>query len=706
MVLAITLLVVVIGVGYLLLKWPILTQTPSGSILEQSKLQRLLSLPSEWMRSRTYLWHVFEIGAIALWAAWVGRAFLDFSPETWLPGIEFHMAIQSHVIWNWLWECGTCIMWNGSINGGNPAFIDLHGAPAHPLVIVTSAIWGHVVGAKVAIVVSLFVAGLAQWWLAHIFKLNRAVRLWAAALAVVGGHLAGRLEIGVFAVLLSTAFASLAIVAGIALAHDGRRRTAILFAIALSLTLTAGQGYLQLGLLLMLPAYLIFCFDGQLRIQPIWREYALAFCLALLLSSLFLVPLINFWPNIAKETDPLFESSQPFIYNLFNLVINDLDFYNSNALHKHPYPYLYINYIGWVPVIFGLIALRRLPIRIFAFFAVAIGLIYASSSALPFKAIAYFNPDFSGGVRNPSLIAGLAVPLIIGLGAIGLQNLMSAQWPKIQIMFSETLSKSVNVMWISLVVGFAALIPVYEFGQQWMIVQENEDEAAAYLSEKLQSDELRWIMFPFGDGYWLPLAFQADLKIASVVRPWKWIEHIDPDPAMEVRVTLSEEEAEEDLERSERDLITAFEHDPQEETYWIDAYSGALEGRAVERVGNFTLIEYPSVSYAAVQTEEGPIPCRAEGQGGVIDVYCSNEADGTLMVQENAWRGWTAQVDGRGVTLVENGTFLQVELPAGEHYIAFRYRPWDVPIGLLFSLLGVAIAIWQWFRPSSTIEAL
>lgn len=699
MFLAITLLVVVVGVGFLLLKWPSLTQTSGGISPETSKYQRLLTLLSEWMRSQTYLWHIFEISAIALWAAWVGRAFLDFSPSTWPPGIEFQMAIQSHVVWNWFWECGSCIMWNGSINGGNPAFIDLHGAPAHPLVIITSLIWGHVVGAKVAIVVSLFVAGLAQWWLGHILKLGRAVRLWAAALAVVGGHLAGRLEIGVFAVLLSTAFGSLAIVAGIALAHDGRRRSAILFAIALALTLTAGQGYLQLGLLLMLPAFLIFCFDEHLHIQPIWREYALAFCLALLLSSLFLVPLIHFWPNIAKETDPLFESSQPFIYNLFNLVINDLDFYHTNALHKHPYPYLYINYIGWIPIIFAIIALRQLRARLLIFFGVAIALIYAGSSALPFKVIAYFNPDFSGGVRNPSLIAGLAVPLIIGLGSIGLQNLMSAQWPKIQIAFSETLSKTIHVMWISLLVGFVALAPAYQFGQQWMIVQENEEMLAVDFAEGLRSDELRWVMLPFGDGHWLPLAFQANLKIASVVRPWKWIEHIDPDPAMEVRVIIPDEEQDKS-EQSERDILVTFEQNGEEEPFWIEAYSGRLEGKVVQKADHFTLIEYPTVFYAAVQTEEGAIPCRAEGQGGFIDVYCSNDVPGTLMVQENAWQGWSARIDGEAAPLVEEGTFLQVELPAGNHAINFVYRPWDVPIGLLFSLMGIVIAIWQWFRPS------
>jgi hypothetical protein len=699
MFLAITLLVVVVGFGFLLLKPPSLAATMSETALETSKLARILVVPAEWMRSQTFLWHIVEISAIALWAAWVGRAFLDFSPTTWPPGIEFQMAIQSHVVWNWFWECGSCVVWNSSINGGNPAFIDLHGAPVHPLVILTSLIWGHVIGAKVAIVVSLFVAGLAQWWLGHILNLGRAVRLWAAALVVVGGHLAGRLEIGVFAVLLSTAFGSLAIVAGIALAHDGRRRSTILFAIALALTLTAGQGYLQLGLLMMLPAYVVFCFDENLRIRPIWREYALAFCLALLLSSLFLVPLIHFWPNIAKDTDPLFESSQPFIYNLFNLVINDLDFYHSNALHKHPFPYLYINYIGWIPVVFALIALRRISMRLILFFALAIALIYAGSSALPFKAIAYLAPDFSGGVRNPSLIAGLAVPLIVGLASIGLHNLLSSQWPRIQITFSETLNKTINLMWIGLIVAFMAIEPVYQFGQQWMIVRENEEHLAASFAESLHSDDLRWVMLPYGDGYWLPLAFQSKLKIASVVRPWEWIDHVDPDPALEVRLTLHQEQPEES-EQSDKDNITAFEQDGQEVPFWIESYSGRLDGKVLQSADHLTLIEYPSAFYAAVRTEDGLVPCRAEGQGGTIDVYCESDKPGSLIVQENVWKGWSAKIDGVHTSLLNDNAFLEVELPEGQHHVNFTYRPWDVPLGLAFTLLGLSIVFWQWFRPS------
>jgi len=34
--------------------------------------------------------------------------------------------------------------------------------------------------------------------------------------------------------------------------------------------------------------------------------------------------------------------------------------------------------------------------------------------------------------------------------------------------------------------------------------------------------------------------------------------------------------------------------------------------------------------------------------------------------------------------------------------VQFRYRPWDVPLGLALCLLGVLIAFYNWFRSGSS----
>ena len=52
--------------------------------------------------------------------------------------------------------------------------------------------------------------------------------------------------------------------------------------------------------------------------------------------------------------------------------------------------------------------------------------------------------------------------------------------------------------------------------------------------------------------------------------------------------------------------------------------------------------------------------CHAEGTGGDIDVSCNSTGEGTLVVEENSWSGWRAQIDGEPAQLLE-GNWLSVK---------------------------------------------
>ena len=374
-------------------------------------------------RSKIPWYSLLEIGLVVLWAIWVSRQYLNFSPLEWPHGREFGMAIQPHYIWTLLRECGTCLLWNGMFNGGSPSFVELHAAVLHPLVIIATLIWGGFNGAKAVVIGSLVMAGLGQLWLARIMKLGWLPRLWSAMLVVTGGHLAGRMEIGVVGVVLSTAACSLAIAPALQLALYGRRRDAIILGFVFALAIVSGQGYLQLGFALsIVPALTIFWVDKQLQLRPVWKEFILAGLLALLLAGPFLVPLAHFWPEFGKDSDPYFKSAQPLEFVPLNFVINDLKFYLNNELHKYPNPFLYFNFIGWTPILLGIVPLmrvrssRRKPLL---FFILALFLVLVSSSGLPFKWLGQVWPEFAYGVRFPALIQGLGVPLIVTMGRLG-----------------------------------------------------------------------------------------------------------------------------------------------------------------------------------------------------------------------------------------------------------------------------------------------
>ena len=57
--------------------------------------------------------------------------------------------------------------------------------------------------------------------------------------------------------------------------------------------------------------------------------------------------------------------------------------------------------------------------------------------------------------------------------------------------------------------------------------------------------------------------------------------------------------------------------------------------------------------------------------------------------------------DGERVELKDQ-SWLQVEAPAGQHDYEFRYLPWDVPLGILLTLVGIGLCGWMWFRGADT----
>ncbi len=615
------------------------------------------------VQSLLRLWPlVLELGGLALWAAWVGRRYLDFSPATWPSGGEFPMAIQGHIVWSWLAQCGDCVLWNGSLKGGSPAFIDLHGAVTHPLIVVTTLLWGAVVGAKVTLVVCLFLGGLAQCWLARLLNLGRFARLWSAALAVVAGHLAGRMEVGVVGVVLSTAFASLAMVAGFALARSGGRRLTVAFAMLLALTITAGQGYVQIGFAVaILPALGLLLLDKQLQFRPTWREFVVAGGLALLLSAVFLVPLLHYWPSIGKDADPSFDSAQVVDFVPLNLVIDDEMFYRSDTLGKQPYPYLYVIYIGWIPVLFALAALRLVPsseVRTLLCFLIGIALVFITSSGLPFQLLQPLAPQLMASVRNPSLIAGLAIPLILGLGAWGLDAALRDHRLQLGLMLRGSSGPLLSASWLLVVPAIWSIAPVYSFNQRWLTTT-TADPTNATARDFLIGKSPAWVQSPYGEGFWLPELLTAGVKLADVTRPWSWKGYDNPLPALELT---------RDQQRAE---------------------AGTIEG---ETNGLF-LVSHPESSYAAVSHGNTATPCTATSLGGHIDVVCSTSSPGTLVVQEHQGPGWQVWVDGAPARLTES-QWLTMPVAEGSHQYSFRYHPWDVPVGIILTLIGLAVAWW------------
>ena len=87
-----------------------------------------------------------------------------------------------------------------------------------------------------------------------------------------------------------------------------------------------------------------------------------------------------------------------------------------------------------------------------------------------------------------------------------------------------------------------------------------------------------------------------------------------------------------------------------------------------------------------------------------IEVKTQAETPSILVLSENHYPGWNAYVDGAAVeTLRVDYNLRGVVLAAGNHRVAFIYRPKSVIVGLVISLLTLACLI-GWLRMGSRLE--
>ncbi len=630
-----------------------------------------------WVGKRRWLLPMLEIVILALLALWLGRAYLNFDPDV-VPGgnpystsiNEYGSLVQTHHIWTWAQQCGLCALWNGSEYGGYPSFVDVHSSALHPLVIGTTLLWGVVNGSKVALIFAFWAGGVAQWWLARVLRLGWLARLWSGAMGVVGGHLASRMELGAFGLVLSTAMCSLVFAPALTVAKSGSRRDTVLLALTLASAAVAGQGYMQIGLLFTAPAFLFLVTGRSGRLLPVWREYAIAVGLALLLAAPFLVPLAHFFPNLTKHMYPNF-STQPLEYLPLNLVIRDPGFFTNEMLFKPNYPHRTALYIGWVPVLLAASCLksaRRDDQRALLYLGTSALLVFLTASGV---LLSWIQPVVPGilSVRHPTMIAGLAVPPILGLAAYGLDRLWGVNWPRLRLKTgwgSKWLELIYTTQWLLLIPLIWNLVLACNFSSTWLHVMRLPAEVDAVL-QALHTPSLQWVEPPYGEHRYVEPAIRKGYKLNRGFMAWFWRDRPAPDP-------------------------------------YLAAVRGGIPPNAVEvgRVFDVLIYRFNDFrEYAFVQGAGLMTRCDAFGTGGDLLVECSTSEPGTLVVRENSWSGWYAWRDQQPVPLL-SGRWLQVDAPAGQHQYRFRYLPWDVPLGVLLCLLGIVLTVWQWIEHSSS----
>ncbi|TAK13150.1 MAG: hypothetical protein EPO32_06230 [Anaerolineae bacterium] len=624
-----------------------------------------------WKRETLFL--ALELLLIIAAAAWLGRDYLKLDDTQMSPGAEFFWVIQTHHFWDWVKECGTCALWNGSERGGFPALVDLQGAVLHPVVILTTWFLGVVNGAKWTVVISMALAGLAQWWLARELGLGRVPRLWSGILAAIGAHLAGRMELAWIGIILSTASAALVFPAVYYVLRKNSNGSAVVLGVILAMAVVSGQGYVQIGLLFAAPAFFILLIKGRGALVPSFPKFMLAGAIAVLLAAPLLVPFGHFSSQFDKPSDTSGKGSQPLGYLVLNFVIADKEFLRTPALDKPTSAAHTAQFIGWVPVLLAALVLtlnRREDRRNLWFLAAATGLVLFLASGWLLEKYGA-NYQFLTRVRNPLLIMPLAVTPLLGLAAYGLDQFLKRSWPfrlSLQSEDPRTTDLNFDLKWLILIALLVNLRNVSAFSRSFLSVT-TYPEHYTQVMDSIELDSHQWITFPENQWTFIEPGIRRGFKLSPGILPWAWKGREWPKPILEV---------------------SAGDRVPE---------GGISQG---EIIPNYTLYSFEdNREYAYVEAGEDIYPCKGSGTGGKLTVTCDSPTAGTLVVKENYFTGWSAAVDGQPSRLVDD-QWLSVVAPAGAHTFTFEYRPWDVWAGVGLAGLGVALAVFSLIAPAVT----
>ncbi|HWC00352.1 MAG TPA: YfhO family protein [Bryobacteraceae bacterium] len=125
-------------------------------------------------------------------------------------------------------------------------------------------------------------------------------------------------------------------------------------------------------------------------------------------------------------------------------------------------------------------------------------------------------------------------------------------------------------------------------------------------------------------------------------------------------------------------------------------------GAGLVRDGAFDLRDTAVLAGAAPSLDRCESPDRVtwiDRRPSTVALRAQMGCKGMLVVGDNWYPGWHAQVDGKPVPIWRVNTVIRgIVLEKGSHQIVMRYRPASVYVGLICWALGLAVAVCLQYR--------
>lgn len=385
---------------------------------------------SERSGTRTLLGEVALVGFVVLIFS---TQYLNPDPQQLLPGQEYGvLSYPDQVLYRSLENNGIFPLWNPYIRSGHPYLGDPF---AHPFNLVSSIpvlLFGITNGYKVAVFVSLMLAGLGMWILGRVLGLNQPTRVWSAMLYALNGQAIARFIQGQYIFIFGYAWIPFVFAALLLSLKTRKRSNYALTALALAMLYFSGTSYypFYMALIFLGLGVALLIAGGRVRSgREVWaRIHPIVFVgiLALGLVAIQLLPTLQLRPHIVKPDDPDLKLSIPLREAVVSFFSNSTE--RPDLLVQLP-PQEFYAYIGLFPVLAAVFAIpaARYGERRKAILGLALLLAFAllwSSIAYTPLAAAYRKVPLLHQFRYSSRTLIFGVLALVSLGGLGLTWVM------------------------------------------------------------------------------------------------------------------------------------------------------------------------------------------------------------------------------------------------------------------------------------------
>jgi hypothetical protein len=479
---------------------------------------------------------------------------------------------------------------------------------------------------------------------------------------------------------LSIAAQWLSVVALIAFFRLPTLPSAMILGVAVGILMQAGQGYMQLAFVLVLPVFVAYAWYDEWFMSNRGAKVLLlcvAAGVALLLSAPLWLHLLTYPSLFSKDVDKTFSFAEPVGTLFQNMLVGTFDVAKTTAINNFAYPWAYSTYIGLTACLLAVVApfIVRSPAhkKLTHLMVLLVVLLLFIASGTPQKMLAALHiPALTRaliGLRFLVILNGPATMAVLTLAALAVHEILTGKVLPARVQrLRRQLQRSMHVDTVAVIVLVfltANIIDVAAFAKNWVYdapafsEQQLRIQAdVAALGNATVTTDAEWMHMPL---------LEKHVNITNLHMAWQIDGAKFPRAEYEIRLDVP----------GDMHLVTQYKDN------WVLVQS-----------------DDPETRYAVVYAPDNSvIPCEVpQARGGSILVHCDTPAGGVLRVFEHALWGWTSSVDGVTSTTPRDTDWITADVPPGVQTIRFTYQPWTATVAVLLWCLGwvIVAGVWLW----------